>query len=127
MKTLRFLAVEGDSSFSPARARVGLMTPIGKTRAADGTLTLNTEPADVTVSGPQENEDLAFLRKEVKGGRLVIADAETAKILELPYDGAKAFGLPLSALPEPAPHVETLSPPSFESEPVSALSKRKEK
>lgn len=140
MKTLRFLAVEGDHSFSPARARIGQMPPIGKTRAEDGTFSIDSEPASVTVSGDHEAEDITFLRKEVKQGRLVIADAATAKALDLPHDGAKAFGAPPPFVPDPespalsdrprplpAPHVETLSPPSFESDPLSALSKRKEK
>jgi len=135
MKTLRFLAVEGDHSFSPARARVGQMQPIGKTREEDGSFSLNEAPSEVTVGGPEEHEDIGFLRGEVKDGRLVIADKGTGETLGMPFDAVKAFHIPLPEAPAPPPfestlHVDTLSPPSldepFDDHPKSAPLKRKD-
>lgn len=85
MVELRFLPVEDADAFSPPAMRVGRMTPIGKIRNPDGTLTIVNEPATVVLDGEHEPSDRAFLRGEVLGGRIQPADDLTARALEVPF------------------------------------------
>ena len=127
---LRFLAVDGENSFSPPHVRIGRVTPIGKTRNESGAWVADTEPASITLGGPEEASDLTFLRKEVNGGRIKAADDATAKALGLKFDGVEAFSVPPPFAQHetlPAPHSDTTPPPAFEAEMFSALTKRKEK
>lgn len=90
MITLRFFAVEDADAFSPPATRIGRMTPIGKTRNADGSTSLVPGPAAVTLGDAHTAADLGFLRSEVLGGRIRVADADTAHALEVPFNEKKA-------------------------------------
>lgn len=126
---LRFLAVDGENSYSPPHVRIGRVQPIGKTYES-GKWVVDAEPATITLGWPDEAADLTFLRKEVNGGRIKAADDATAKALGLKFDGVEAFSVPPPFAQHetlPAPHSDTTPPPAFEAEPFSALIKRKEK